>query len=72
MDFTIACLSSTQYGLRFYCTPLHGLRTPNETFFYQNSKRLGLLKQTTWAGKFWGIWDIFKRFISTHFGTVFQ
>ena len=24
----------------------------------------------TWADKFWGIWGIFDRFISTHFGTV--
>ena len=23
-----------------------------------------------WADKFWGIWGIFERFISTHFGTV--
>ena len=25
---------------------------------------------TVWADKFWGIWGIFSRFISTHFGTV--
>ena len=35
----------------------HGLRTPNEVFFHQNPK-------------FWGIWGIFRQFISTHFGTV--
>jgi hypothetical protein len=23
-----------------------------------------------WADKFWGIWSIFGRYISTHFGTV--
>jgi hypothetical protein len=23
-----------------------------------------------WSDKFWGIWGIFCRFISTHFGTV--
>ena len=28
------------------------------------------LGQTIWADKFWGIWGIFSRFISTHFGTV--
>jgi hypothetical protein len=28
------------------------------------------LGQTIWADKFWGIWDISGRFISTHFGTV--
>jgi hypothetical protein len=26
--------------------------------------------QTSWAGKFWGIWGIFGQTISTHFGTV--
>ena len=39
----------------------HGLQTPNEAFG---------LGQTIWADKFWGIWGIFKQFISTHFGTV--
>ena len=30
-----------------------------------------MLRQTIWADKFWGIWGIFDRFISsTHFGTV--
>jgi hypothetical protein len=28
------------------------------------------LWQTIWSDKFWGIWGIFVRFISTHFGTV--
>ena len=28
------------------------------------------LGQTIWADKFGGIWGIFGRFISTHFGTV--
>ena len=28
------------------------------------------LGQTIWDDKLWGIWDIFGRFISTHFGTV--
>ena len=27
------------------------------------------LEKTNWADKFWGIWDIFCRNISTHFGT---
>jgi hypothetical protein len=26
--------------------------------------------QANWADKFWGIWDIFRQFISTRFGTV--
>ena len=35
------------------------------------SKLLGIcLGQTIWADKFWDIWGIFGRFISTHFGTV--
>ena len=46
-----------------------GLRTPHEAFFHQNPKLLGLGK-TIWTDKFWGIWGIFGRFISTHFGTV--
>ena len=33
------------------------------------SQILGL-EQTIWADKFWGIWGIFGRFISAHFGTV--
>jgi hypothetical protein len=28
--------------------------------------------QTIWVDKFWGIWGIFGRFISTHFSTVFS
>ena len=43
----------------------HGLRTPNEAFFFLKSKTFGL-GQTIWAEKFWGIWGI----IITHFGTV--
>ena len=46
----------------------HGLRTPNKAFFHRNHK-LGLW-QTIWADKFQGIWGIFGRFISAHFGTV--
>ena len=42
----------------------HRLRTPNEAFFQQNPKLLGLGRQL------WGIWGIFEQFISTHFGTV--
>ena len=33
---------------------------PMEPFFIKNF----------WANTFWGIWDIFGRFISTYFGTV--
>ena len=36
--------------------------------FSSKSQILGL-GQTIWADKFWGIWGIFGRFISTHFGT---
>ena len=41
----------------------HGLRTSNEAFFHAF-----LLEQTIWQDKFWGMWDIFEQFISTHFG----
>ena len=37
--------------------------------FSLKSKILGL-EQTNWADKVWGIWCIFRRTISTHFGTV--
>ena len=47
---------------------IHGLRTPNEAFFHQNQELLD--GQTNWADKVWGIWGIFGRTISTHFGTV--
>ena len=42
----------------------HGLRTPRERFFSKNPNFLAL------AEKFWGIWGIVGRLISTHFGTV--
>ena len=48
---------------------LHELWTPNEAFFHRNPKTIGLA-QTIWADKFWGIWGIFGRFISTHFVAV--
>ena len=47
----------------------HELRTPNEVFFLSKSQIFGL-GQTIWADKFWGIWGILGRFISTHFGTL--
>ena len=37
--------------------------------FSSKSQTFGL-GQTNWADKFWGIWDVFGRFISTHVGTV--
>ena len=37
--------------------------------FLSKSQTFGL-GQTIWADKFWVIWGIFGRFISTHFGTV--
>ena len=45
----------------------HGLRTPRESFFQKSWTDIG---QTFWAETFWGIWGIFGRTISTHFGTV--
>ena len=39
------------------------------SLFSLKSRTSGL-GQTIWADKFWGIWGIFSRFISTHFGTV--
>ena len=43
----------------------HGLRTPNEAFFF-----IEIPNFWAWADKFWGIVGTFGRFISTHFGTV--
>ena len=40
-----------------------------ERAFFQKSWTFGL-GQTFWAEFFWGIWGIFGRTISTHFGTV--
>ena len=48
--------------------PSRGLRTPNEACFHRNPKLLGLDRQ--YADKYWVIWGILGRFISTHFGTV--
>ena len=48
----------------------HGLRTPDEAFFHCNPDLFGL-GQTNWADKFWGIWGIFDRTISTHFCPCF-
>ena len=42
----------------------HGLRTPNEAFFIE------IQNFWAWADKFWGIWGIFGRTLSTHFATV--
>ena len=39
------------------------------SLFSSKSQTFGL-GQTIWADKFWGIWGIFGRFISTHFCTV--
>ena len=41
----------------------------NEAFFSSKSQTFGL-GQTIWEDKFFGIWVIFGRFISNHFGTV--
>ena len=40
-----------------------------ERAFFQKSQTFGL-GQTNWAENVGGIWSIFGRFISTHFGTV--
>ena len=39
---------------------------PMKSFFIETFG----LEQTIWADKFWGIWGLFGRFISTHFGTL--
>ena len=39
------------------------------SLFSLKSRSFGL-RQTNWADKFWGIWGISGRTISTHFGTV--
>ena len=41
---------------------MHSLTTD----FFIETQNIGL-EQTNWADKFWGIWDIFGRNISTHF-----
>ena len=51
---TLLFIKYQDYGLHTFA------RTPNEAFF----------GQTNWADKFWGIWGIFGRFISTYFDTV--
>ena len=38
-------------------------------FFFQKSCTFGL-EQTFWEEKFWSIWDIFGRTMSTYFETV--
>ena len=48
---------------------IHGLRTLNEDFFSLKSRTF-VLGPTNWADKFWGIWGILGRTISTHFVTV--
>ena len=48
-------------GFKYYGQP--------ERVFLRKSQTFGL-GQTNLAKKFWGIWGIFCRFISTHFGTV--
>ena len=47
----------------------HGLRMPNDAFFPLKSRTFGL-GQTIWEDKLWGIWGIFGRTFSTHFGTA--
>ena len=47
---------------------IHSL-DPRTTDTQRKSQTFGL-GQTNWAENFGGIWGIFGRFISTHFGTV--
>ena len=49
----------------------HGLQTTDAqwSLFSSKSQTFGL-GQTIWVDTFWGIWGIFSRTISTHFGTV--
>ena len=55
--------------LRYHYRCSYGLRTPRESFCFQKSWIFGL-GQTFWAEIVWGIWGIFGRTISTHFGTA--
>ena len=48
---------------------IHRLRTPRQRLFFLKSQTFGL-GQTNWTENVWGIWNIFTRFISTHFGTL--
>ena len=50
-------------------TPPTDYGSPMKPFFLLKSQTFGI-RQTNWADKLWGIWDIFGRTISAHFGTV--
>ena len=52
---------SNHLNLKLIDSPWHGLRTPDEA---------SIQNFWAWADKFWGIWDIFGRTISPHFGAV--
>ena len=39
----------------------HGLRTPNEAFFFSSKFQTFGLGLTIWADKVWGIWGIFQK-----------
>ena len=59
------------------CIFLHHHRSSLESTDYGRPIKPFLLKsrtfglgQTNWADKFWGVWGIFDKTITTHFGTV--
>ena len=52
----------------FFASPKARTMDTQRDFFWK-SQTFGL-GQTNWAKKFGGIWGIFSRIISTHFGTV--
>ena len=67
----IASFELTQVLMSFLFKQCISTRTTDAqwSLFSSKSQTFGL-GQTIWADKFWGIWGIFGRFISTHFGTV--
>ena len=72
MPKLLASQSLSQSQLTYVTDPVtkkHGLRTADEAFLLWKSQTFGL-GQTNLVDKFWGIWHIFGKFISTHFGTL--
>ena len=57
---------------RMFCTLLYPRTTDAQRSLSSLKSRTFGLGQTNWSDKFWGIWSIFGRTISTHFAHVFH
>ena len=55
---------------QIYMTSNKGYKSTVQWSLFSLKSRTFRLGQTNWADKFWGIWGIFGKTISTHFGTV--